>query len=78
MKNKRLNIIKENDKIPREFKILEQTLRIMKDICRTMSVSYNDLCMFTNILLPIGFKTQKFEFYNGHRGSCCPFEELSY
>lgn len=29
-------------------------------------VSFNDLCILTHVHLPIGFKTSKFEKYDGH------------
>ncbi|KAK4731306.1 hypothetical protein R3W88_024294 [Solanum pinnatisectum] len=41
----------------------EETTRKMKSL---EHASFNDLCMFPHVHLPIGFKTPKFEKYDGH------------
>ena len=45
---------------------LEQNIRNMQGLGRHKSVSVKDLCMFTEVHLPLGFKTTKFDKYNGH------------
>lgn len=41
-------------------------MRNMQGLRRQKSVSYNGLCMFFDIHLPLGFKTPKFDKYGGH------------
>ncbi|XP_070054926.1 uncharacterized protein [Nicotiana tomentosiformis] len=38
----------------------------MQGLSGQKSVSYSDLCMFPHVHLPGGFKTPKFEKYDGH------------
>ncbi|XP_075095495.1 uncharacterized protein LOC142173748 [Nicotiana tabacum] len=38
----------------------------MQGLSVQKSVSYSDLCMFPHVHLPVGFKTPKFEKYDGH------------
>ncbi|XP_070020183.1 uncharacterized protein [Nicotiana sylvestris] len=38
----------------------------MQGLSGQKSVSYTDLCMFPHVHLPVGFKTPKFEKYDGH------------
>ncbi|XP_070010905.1 uncharacterized protein [Nicotiana sylvestris] len=45
---------------------LEQSLKNMQGLSGQKSVSYTDLCMFPHVHLPSGFKTPKFEKYDGH------------
>ncbi|XP_075097833.1 uncharacterized protein LOC142175154 [Nicotiana tabacum] len=46
---------------------MEQSLKNIQGLSGQKSVSYADLCMFLHVHLPIGFKTPKFEKYDGHR-----------
>ncbi|XP_070026028.1 uncharacterized protein [Nicotiana sylvestris] len=50
----------------RRMRILEQSLKNMQGLSGQKSVSYTDLCMFPHVHLPVGFKTPKFEKYDGH------------
>ncbi|XP_070019428.1 uncharacterized protein [Nicotiana sylvestris] len=54
------------DEMARKVKSLEQNIKNIQGIGGHKSVSFNDLCMFPNIHLPPGFKTPKFEKYDGH------------
>ncbi|XP_070020396.1 uncharacterized protein [Nicotiana sylvestris] len=45
---------------------MEQSLKIIQGLSGQKSVSYADLCMFPHMHLPLGFKTPKFEKYDGH------------
>ncbi|XP_070014973.1 uncharacterized protein LOC142174529 [Nicotiana tabacum] len=45
---------------------MEQSLKNIEGLSREKSVSYADLCMFPYVHLPLGFKTPKFEKYDGH------------
>ncbi|XP_070034439.1 uncharacterized protein [Nicotiana tomentosiformis] len=59
----------EQEEMAREMKSLEQSLKNMQGLSGQKSVSYSDMCMFPHIHLPTGFKTPKFEKYDGHRDS---------
>ncbi|XP_015068680.1 uncharacterized protein LOC107013234 [Solanum pennellii] len=48
------------------MKSLEQTIRDMQGLGCHKGISFNDLCMFPHVHLPTGFKTPKFEKYDGH------------
>ncbi|XP_070013133.1 uncharacterized protein [Nicotiana sylvestris] len=48
------------------MKSIEQSLKNIQGLSGQKSVSYIDLCMFPHVHLPIGFKTPKFENYDGH------------
>ncbi|XP_060200128.1 uncharacterized protein LOC132628360 [Lycium barbarum] len=54
------------EEIARKMKSLEQSVRNMQGLGGPKIVSYRDLCMFPNVHLPLGFKTPKFEKYDGH------------
>ena len=41
-------------------------MKSMKGLGGHKSVSFKDLCMFPNVHLPPGFKTPKFDKYDGH------------
>ncbi|XP_070031401.1 uncharacterized protein [Nicotiana tomentosiformis] len=56
----------EQEEMVRKMKSLEQSLKNMQGLNGQKSVSYFDLCMFPHVHLPIGFKTPKFEKYDGH------------
>ncbi|XP_070022116.1 uncharacterized protein [Nicotiana sylvestris] len=56
----------EQDEIARRMRSLEQSLKNMQGLSGQKSVSYSDLCMFPHVHLPVGFKTPKFEKYDGH------------
>ncbi|XP_070029915.1 uncharacterized protein [Nicotiana sylvestris] len=45
---------------------MEQSLKSIQGLSGQKSVSYTDLCMFPHVHLPLGFKTPKFEKYDGH------------
>ncbi|XP_070013028.1 uncharacterized protein [Nicotiana sylvestris] len=45
---------------------MEQSLKSIQGLSGQKSVSYADLCMFPHVHLPLGFKTPKFEKYDGH------------
>ncbi|XP_070057361.1 uncharacterized protein [Nicotiana tomentosiformis] len=50
----------------RKIKSLEQNIKNIQELGGHKSVSFSDLCMFSHIHLPPGFKTPKFEKYDGH------------
>ncbi|XP_049393462.1 uncharacterized protein LOC125857851 [Solanum stenotomum] len=56
----------EHEEIARKMRSLEQNIRNMQGLGGHKSVSFKDLCMFPDVHLPIGFKTPKFDMYNGH------------
>ncbi|XP_049364034.1 uncharacterized protein LOC125828744 [Solanum verrucosum] len=56
----------EHEEFARKMKSLEQNVRDMQGLGGHKSVSFNDLCMFPHVHLPIDFKTPKFEKYDGH------------
>ncbi|XP_070019402.1 uncharacterized protein [Nicotiana sylvestris] len=45
---------------------MEQSLKSIQGLSGQKSVSYADLCMLPHVHLPLGFKTPKFEKYDGH------------
>ncbi|XP_070019866.1 uncharacterized protein [Nicotiana sylvestris] len=47
-------------------KSLEQQLKNMQGLAGQNSIAFKDLCMFPDVRLPHGFKTPKFEKYDGH------------
>ncbi|XP_070012906.1 uncharacterized protein [Nicotiana sylvestris] len=57
----------EPDEMVRKMKSLEQNIKNIQGLGGHKSVSFSDLCMFPHIHLPRGFKTPKFEKYDGHR-----------
>ncbi|XP_070010036.1 uncharacterized protein [Nicotiana sylvestris] len=56
----------EPNEMARKMKSLEQNIKNIQGIGGHKSVSFSDLCMFPHIYLPPGFKTPKFEKYDGH------------
>ncbi|XP_070016033.1 uncharacterized protein [Nicotiana sylvestris] len=50
----------------RRMRSLEQSLKNMQGLSGQKSVSYTDLCMFPHVHMSVGFKTPKFEKYDGH------------
>ncbi|XP_075083257.1 uncharacterized protein LOC142167006 [Nicotiana tabacum] len=56
----------EQEEMTRKMKSLEQTMRNIQGLGSHKSVSFNDLCMFPHVHLPPGFKTPKFDKYDGH------------
>ncbi|XP_070013845.1 uncharacterized protein [Nicotiana sylvestris] len=56
----------EQEKITRKMRSIEQSIKNIQSLSRQKSVSYADLCMFPHVHLPLGFKTPKFEKYDGH------------
>ncbi|XP_070039547.1 uncharacterized protein [Nicotiana tomentosiformis] len=48
------------------MKNIEQSLKNIQGLSGQKSMSYADLCMFPQVHLPVGFKTPKFERYDGH------------
>ncbi|XP_070032738.1 uncharacterized protein [Nicotiana tomentosiformis] len=57
----------EQEGMVRKMKSLKKGLKNMQGLSGQKSVSYSDLCMFPHVHLPVGFKTPKFEKYDGHR-----------
>ena len=49
-----------------KMKITEQHTKNMQGLGENKSVAFKDLCMFPNVHLPPGFKTRKFDKYDGH------------
>ncbi|XP_070022660.1 uncharacterized protein [Nicotiana sylvestris] len=56
----------EQEEIVRKMRSMEQSLKNIQGLSGQKSVSYADLCMFPLVHLPLGFKTPKFEKYDGH------------
>ncbi|XP_015079648.1 uncharacterized protein LOC107023462 [Solanum pennellii] len=56
----------EHEEIARKMRSLEQNIRNMQGLRGHKSVSFKDLCMFPVVHLALGFKTPKFDNYNGH------------
>ncbi|XP_070011307.1 uncharacterized protein [Nicotiana sylvestris] len=56
----------EQEEMTRKMRSMEQTLKNIQGQSGQKSVSYADLCMFPHVHLPLGFKTPKFEKYDGH------------
>ncbi|XP_070020381.1 uncharacterized protein [Nicotiana sylvestris] len=56
----------EPNEMARKMKSLEQNIKNIQGLGGLKSVSFSDLCMFPHIHLPRGFKTPKFEKYDGH------------
>ncbi|XP_070002931.1 uncharacterized protein [Nicotiana sylvestris] len=54
------------DEMARKMKSLEQNIKNIQGIGGHKSVSFSDLCMFPHIHFPPGFKTLKFEKYDGY------------
>nr|XP_010314429.1 uncharacterized protein LOC104645106 [Solanum lycopersicum] len=53
----------EHDEMTKKMKSLEQSIRDMQGLG---GISFSDLCMFPHVHFPVGFKTPKFEKYDGH------------
>ncbi|XP_049399803.1 uncharacterized protein LOC125863871 [Solanum stenotomum] len=56
----------EHKEMTKKIKSLEQSVKNMLGLGGHKSFSFNDLCMFPHVHIPIGFKTPKFEKYDGH------------
>ncbi|XP_075078566.1 uncharacterized protein LOC142164571 [Nicotiana tabacum] len=56
----------EQEEITRKMRSTEQSLKNIQGLSGQKGVSYADLCMFPHVHLPLGFKTPKFEKYDGH------------
>ncbi|XP_060199644.1 uncharacterized protein LOC132627998 [Lycium barbarum] len=56
----------DDEEMTRKMKSLEQSIRYLQGQEGHKSVSYKDLCMIPNVHLPSGFKTPKFDKYDGH------------
>ena len=50
----------------KKMKSIEQHMKSMQGLGRHKSAASKDLCMFPNVYLPPGFKTPKFDKYDGH------------
>ncbi|KAK4713348.1 hypothetical protein R3W88_019255 [Solanum pinnatisectum] len=59
----------KHEEIVRKMKSLKQNVRDMQELGGHKIVSFNDLCMFSHVNLPIYFKTPKFQKYDGHGDS---------
>ena len=56
----------EHEEMTKKMKSLEQSIRDMQGLGGHKGISFSDLCMFLHVHLPAGFKTTKFEKYDGH------------
>nr|XP_016442720.1 PREDICTED: uncharacterized protein LOC107768130 [Nicotiana tabacum] len=56
----------EQEEMTRKMRSMKQTLKNIQGLSGQRSMSYADLCMFPHVHLPLGFKTPKFEKYDGH------------
>nr|XP_018633820.1 uncharacterized protein LOC108948882 [Nicotiana tomentosiformis] len=54
------------EEMTQRVKSLEQKLKNMQGSASQKSIALKDLCMFPGVRLPLGFKTPKFEKYDGH------------
>ncbi|XP_075113020.1 uncharacterized protein LOC142182634 [Nicotiana tabacum] len=54
------------EEMTQRVKTFEQWLKNMQGLAGQKSVAFKDLCMFPDVHLPPGFKTPKFEKYDGH------------
>ncbi|XP_070028595.1 uncharacterized protein [Nicotiana sylvestris] len=52
--------------ITQRLKSLEQQLKNIQGLAGQKSIAFKDLYMFPDVRLPLGFKTPKFEKYDGH------------
>ncbi|XP_070002529.1 uncharacterized protein [Nicotiana sylvestris] len=57
----------EQEEIVRKIRNMEQSLKNIQGLSGQKIVSYADLCMLPHVHLPLGFKTPKFEKYDGNR-----------
>ncbi|XP_010314108.1 uncharacterized protein [Solanum lycopersicum] len=56
----------EQEEMLKKMKSIEQHMKSMQGLGGHKSVAFKDLCMFPNVHLPPGFKTPKFDKYDGH------------
>ncbi|XP_070049956.1 uncharacterized protein [Nicotiana tomentosiformis] len=56
----------EPDEMVRKMKSLEQNIKNIQGLGGHKSISFSNLCLFPHIHFPPGFKTPKFEKYDGH------------
>ncbi|KAK6796214.1 hypothetical protein RDI58_003915 [Solanum bulbocastanum] len=56
----------EHEEMARKMKSLEHSVRDMQGLGGHKRVSFNDLCIFSNVYLSIDFKAPKFEKYDRH------------
>ncbi|XP_070047341.1 uncharacterized protein [Nicotiana tomentosiformis] len=54
------------EEMTQRVKSLEQKLKNLQGSTCQKSIAFKDLCMFPGVRLPLGFKTPKFEKYDGH------------
>ncbi|KAG5599124.1 hypothetical protein H5410_030494 [Solanum commersonii] len=57
---------KEHKEMAKKMKSLEKNIRDMQGLGGHKGISFSDLCMFPHVHFLAGFKTPKFEKYNGH------------
>ena len=50
----------------KKMKSIEQHMKSMQGLGGHKRVTFKDLCMFPNVHLPPGFRTPKFDKYDGH------------
>ncbi|XP_070050026.1 uncharacterized protein [Nicotiana tomentosiformis] len=55
-----------HEEMTQRMKSLEQQLKNMQGLAGQKSLAFKDLCMFPDVRFPLGFKTPKFEKYDGH------------
>ncbi|TMW88016.1 hypothetical protein EJD97_019131 [Solanum chilense] len=56
----------EHEEMTKNMKSLEHSIRDMQGLGGHKGISFSDLCMFPHVHLRAGFKTPKFEKYDGH------------
>nr|XP_009609595.1 uncharacterized protein LOC104103401 [Nicotiana tomentosiformis] len=55
-----------HEEMTQRMKSLEQQLKNVQGLTVQKSIAFKDICMFHDVHLPPGFKTPKFEKYDGH------------
>ncbi|XP_070034162.1 uncharacterized protein [Nicotiana tomentosiformis] len=78
VENEKLVKTVEPDEMARKMKSLEQNIKKIQGLGGHKSVSFSDLCMFPHIHLPPGFKTPKFEKYDGHGDPIAHLKRISF
>ena len=56
----------EQEEMLKKMKSIEKHMKSMQGLGGHKSVTFKDLCMFPNVHLPPGFRTPKFDKYDGH------------
>ncbi|WMV34385.1 hypothetical protein MTR67_027770, partial [Solanum verrucosum] len=58
--------VSEQEEMLKKMKSIEQQMKSMQGLGGHKSVTFKDFCMFPNVHLPPGFKTPKFDKYDGN------------